>query len=70
MRVLFVSTWTKLSGPFKIINIIISEVLLKTTAVGENQSLFGFLTNPPDCLSVCINQNHQITTRYCSTLLT
>lgn len=39
MGVLFVSAWAKLSGAFKIINII-SDALLKTTAVGENRSLF------------------------------
>lgn len=40
MRVLFVSMWAKLSGASKILHIIFSEALLKTTAIGENRSLF------------------------------
>lgn len=39
MRALLVSTWTQLCEAFKTINMIISEVLLETTAAGEKQSI-------------------------------
>lgn len=45
MRVLFVPMWAKLSGASRILNIIFSEALLQTTAIGENRSPFGLCLN-------------------------
>lgn len=43
MRVLFLLTWATLNRAFKIINVIVSGALLKTTAAGESRRLFGFV---------------------------